>query len=292
MKTIIIGAGSDLGVHVDGARLGPKRLLADLASFYKGESVLLEQEANIIKSRSLADKRKNDIEIIKFNKKLYNTELSFLEKDYFPITVGGDASITIASTLASAKKHENIGFIWFSGNSNYDTFETTADGNIHNLSVAAINGYKCKDLKSYHTGNAVLSRNTVIVGVNNLTPKQRDNLKYSGVSVFTLDDIRRDGIENVINQAFLIASEKTNGVHIGYDLSLLAPDVATGISLLGNDGVTEEEAIQVLDSILKNIEHVISFDFVEFNPAYDQGRKTEQIAVNILAKTIMSVEKK
>lgn len=292
MKTILIGAGSDLGVHVDGARLGARRLITDLTSFYEKESVIIEQDLSIIKSRSLADKRKNDIEIVKFNKNLYDIELQYLENGYFPITIGGDASIAVAPILASAKKYENVGLIWFSGHSNYDTFETTPDGNIRNLSLATVNGYKCQDLRVYHTGGSVLSRNTVIIGANDISPKQRDNLKYSGVTVFTLDDIKISGIENIISQAFLIASEKTNGVHISFDLSLLAPDVAPGISLLGNNGISEEEAITTIDCVLKNIDKVIAFDLLEFNPSYDQNRKTEQIAVNILAKVIMSCDKK
>ena len=35
MKAIVIGAGSDLGVHIDGAKLGSVQLLNDLQSFYK-----------------------------------------------------------------------------------------------------------------------------------------------------------------------------------------------------------------------------------------------------------------
>ena len=30
MKSVIIGAGSDLGVHIDGAHLGPKQLITDI----------------------------------------------------------------------------------------------------------------------------------------------------------------------------------------------------------------------------------------------------------------------
>ena len=33
-KTILIGAGSDLGVHIDGASLGPKTILNKLNSLY------------------------------------------------------------------------------------------------------------------------------------------------------------------------------------------------------------------------------------------------------------------
>ena len=50
MKTFIAGAGSDLGVHIDGAHLGPVQLMNDLKGFYKGESFSLVQDENIIKS--------------------------------------------------------------------------------------------------------------------------------------------------------------------------------------------------------------------------------------------------
>ena len=37
---------------------------------------------------------------------------------------------------------------------------------------------------------------------------------------------------------------------------------------------------------------IVSFDLVEFNPLRDVDRKTEQIALNILAQIIKAVEKK
>ena len=63
MKSIIFGAGSDLGVHIDGAHLGPVQLINDLQSFYKGEAQSFTQDENIIKSRNLSDRRKNKFNI-------------------------------------------------------------------------------------------------------------------------------------------------------------------------------------------------------------------------------------
>lgn len=292
MKSILIGAGSDLGVHIDGARLGPKRLLDDLASFHKGESILLEQDNSIIKSRGLADKRKNEIPLQEFNKKLYEIELNYLENGYFPITIGGDHSIAIASILASAKKRETLGLIWFDAHTDYHTFETTTTGNIHGLPLAAVNGYKCRELTSFHSGNFIPSKNTVIIGARSIDRLEKENIKYSGVTVFTTEDIKNQGIEAIITQTFAIAGEKTNGIHISYDLDLLSPEIVTGVSVPAEDGLTEEEGMLLLNESLKYIEKITSFDLVEFNPTRDVKRKTEQIAVNILAKTLMSVEKK
>ena len=71
MRTIIVGACSDLGVNIDGANLGPVQLMNDLKAFYKGESMMFEKDETIIKSRNLSDRRKNEYEIEKFNSNLY-----------------------------------------------------------------------------------------------------------------------------------------------------------------------------------------------------------------------------
>ena len=102
MKTILIGAGSDLGVHIDGAHLGPTQLLNDLKDFYKGEKISLIQDETIIKSRNLSDRRKNEYEIDKFNTDLYNNILEKMKQEYFPILIGGDHSVAVASALADA----------------------------------------------------------------------------------------------------------------------------------------------------------------------------------------------
>ena len=103
MRTMIFGAASDLGVHIDGANLGPLQLLNDLEAFYTGEKMLLQKDESIIKSRNLSDRRKNEYEIEKYNTTLYKNMVAKIKEEYFPILIGGDHSVSIASALASAK---------------------------------------------------------------------------------------------------------------------------------------------------------------------------------------------
>jgi len=292
MKTFIAGAGSDLGVHIDGAHLGPVQLMNDLKGFYKGESISLVQDENIIKSRNLSDLRKNDYEIDKFNTKLYQAILEKVKDGYFPITIGGDHSIAVASALASAKVHENIGIIWFDAHTDYNTFDTTVTGNIHGLPLAAITGYKNGELRYFHDGNIIQPSKAVVVGARSIDDWEKDNVKYSGITVFTTEDIKEKGVEAVVEEAFRIAGEKTKGIHISYDLDLLDPEVAPGVSVPEFDGISEEEAMKINELIMKHLDQVVSYDLVEFNPLRDQDRKTEQIAINLLAQIIRAVENK
>lgn len=292
MKTVIIGAGSDLGVHIDGAHLGPVQLMNDIKSFYEGEQALYLQDTDIIKSRNLSDRRKNEYEVDNFNTALYNGIVEKMKEDFFPILIGGDHSVAAASALASAKIHDNIGIIWFDAHSDYNTFDTTVTGNLHGLTLAAITGYKNHELRYFHDGNIIQTSKAVIVGARNIDPWEKDNLKYSGITVFTDQDIKEKGLEVVVEEAFRIATERTKGVHVSFDLDLLDPEIAPGVSVPEFNGISEEDALEINKLILKHMDKIVSYDLVEFNPLRDRDRKTEQIALNLLAQIIRGVENK
>ena len=292
MRTMIFGAGTDLGVHIDGTSLGPVQLMNDIKAFYKGESMMFEQDKDIIKSRNLSDRRKNEYAIEEFNSNLYKNMVDKIKEEYFPIMIGGDHSAAIASALASAKVNVDVGIIWIDAHTDYNTFETTVTGNIHGLPLAAINGYKNSELRYYHDGKIIQPSRTVIVGARSIDEAEKENVKYSGVTVFTTDDIKEKGIDAVIDEAFKIAGYKTKGIHISYDLDVIDPDIAPGVSIPEFDGISEEEAMKINEYIIHHMDKVLSYDLVEFNPLRDVDRKTEQIALNILAQVIRAAENK
>ena len=292
MRTMIFGAGTDLGVHIDGASLGPVQLMNDLKAFYKGESMLFEQDKEIIKSRNLSDRRKNEYEIEKFNTNLYKNIVEKIKEEYFPIMIGGDHSAAIASALASAKVNVDVGLIWIDAHTDYNTFETTVTGNIHGLPLAAINGYKNQELRYFHQGKIIQPSKTVIIGARSIDEKEKDNVRYSGVTVFSTEDIKEKGIDAIMDEAFKIAGFKTKGIHISYDLDVIDPEIAPGVSIPEFDGITEEEAMKINEYLVNHMKEIISFDLVEFNPLRDIERKTEQIALNILAQIIRAAENK
>ncbi|MBQ9019209.1 MAG: arginase [Bacilli bacterium] len=292
MRPMIFGAGTDLGVHIDGAQLGPVQLINDLKSFYNGETMLFERDKDIIKSRNLSDRRKNEYEIESFNSNLYKNMVDKIKEEYFPIMIGGDHSAAIASALASCKVNVDVGIIWIDAHTDYNTFETTITGNIHGLPLAAITGYKCNELRYYHNGKVIQPSRTVIVGARSIDDKEKDNLRYAGVTVFSTQDIKEKGIDAIMDEAFKIAGYKTKGIHVSYDLDVIDPDVAPGVSIPEFDGINEEEAMAINEYLIKHMDQIVSFDLVEFNPLRDVDRKTEQIALNILAQIIKAVENK
>ena len=285
----IIGACSDLGVHVDGAKLGPEILEKKLNQ--KNINKIINIKANNIKKE--LDKnnlKKNLNEINIFNQKLYTEVLNSLNNNNFPLTLGGDHSIAIASALASIKKYNNLGIIWFDAHGDFHTFESTISGNIHGLPFAAICNYEKKDLADFHNGNFYNPKNAVLVGGIDIDkPGEINNLKNAGVTIFTTEDIRNLGIDYVYNKAFEIASNGTNGVHVSYDLDVIDPNIAPGVSIPAVDGINLEEAYSFADYMIKNKEKIKSIDLVELNPLRDIENKTEKIAKKILNDLIKNL---
>ena len=291
MNTIIISAQADLGVNVDGDQQGSLQLVNDIKGFFDGEIKELV-EPNIIKSRNLSDRRKNEYEISRYNTTLYEKEVELKEnKENFVITIGGDETVTIASALASKKARGEIGLIYFTGASLFDTFNTTQNGNIKDLTIAAITGYKNKELR-YYQPEPILTTRSVIIGIRELTPSQKENLKYSGIQYFTAQDVKEQGIESIMEKAFEIANTKTKGIHVAFSLSFIDPEYAPGVSEPVFDGLDESVITTINEILAEHINEIMSYDFAGFNPLRDVDRKSEQISVNILAQIITAIKLK
>ena len=288
MKINVICAKSDLGITIDGCNLGPNLISKRIEK--KVNKIIDIEKDNIIKSKDINDFKKNLKEVNTFNYKLYKSVLTTLNSNYFPITIGGDHSIAIGSALASKKKN-NIGIIWIDAHLDYNTFETTITGNLHGLPLAALNGI-CEDLTEFYNGEFFNPKNTVVVGYRSQEDnkeKELDNINRMGVTIFTNEDIKKYGIEDVMKKAIEIALNNTDGLHISYDLDIIDKTYAPGVSVPEPDGIDVDIAYKIKDILIKNIDKIKSFDLVEYNPVYDINNKTLDIAVNILNDVIDNI---
>ena len=108
------------------------------------------------------------------------------------------------------------------------------------------------------------------------------NLKKAGITVFSTEDIRKMGVETVVKNAISIATNGTEGMHISYDIDLIDPEIAPGVSVPALDGITENQAKQIVEEFLKEKKKIKSIDVVEFNPLRDKENKTKEITLDII----------
>ena len=245
MNINLISAASDLGVHVDGSNLGPKELTRSINL----KNHIIEKE-NIIKSKDKSDLKKNEKYVNIFTKKIFDCSLSILNNKDFPLLIGGDHSCVIGSALANNKYNNGIGVIWIDAHGDYNTFETTRSGNIHGLPLAAITGYKCEELTNFITDRYIDPKKCIVVGARSIDPWEIGNMTDAGITIFTTEDIKKYGASNIMKKAIKIASNNTNGIHISYDLDVIDPSIAPGVSVPEIDGISELDAYLIMDEII------------------------------------------
>ena len=239
-----------------------------------------------VKDLDSKNEKRNLEGINEFNEKSYNTICKIIQEGDFPLLVGGDHITAIASSLASIKEHKNLGIIWFDSHADYNTYPTSVTGNLHGLPLAVATHYEKSILADFHNGPYFNPKNTVIVGGRDIDPWEWKNVIDSGITVFSTEDIKKYGVETICKKAFDIASNRTNGVHISFDLDLIDPTVAPGVSVPAKNGLNLEEAYSLAEEITKYNNIIKSADLVEYNPLFDKEDVTKKIAINILNKWI------
>jgi arginase len=282
MKLKFIGACTSLGVNIDGSDKAPL-LIYNEVKRYSNNSITLIQNDKITKKIDTDNNQKNLFSLNKFNQKMYCSISNILKDNYFPLTLGGDHSVTIASALASIKKYEKLGIIWIDAHGDYNNVNTTPSGNIHGFPFATVTGFEnTNNLISFHDGNLYDPKNSVLVGARDLDEGEITNLKKSGVTIFTTNDIQKLGINYVMRQAIKIANTNTNGMHISFDIDIIDPKFVPGVSTVSPDGISEEQAYRITDILNKNIDMIKSFDLVEYNPNYDIDNKGLKVATELI----------
>lgn len=286
----VIAACCDLGVHVNGSNLAPQILIDNIKDSNRARVKSIKKvdyDLGYKKELEKENKKKNLDAVNKFNSKLYDLVSETVKNERVPITIGGDHSIAIASTLASINKYKDLGIIWFDAHGDFNTFETTISGNIHGLPFAALTNYEKKLLTDFHKGPFYNFKNAVLVGARDVDrPDELQNLIDAGVTIFWTEDIKKYGPDVIYKKAFEIASSGTCGIHVSYDLDVIDPKIAPGVSIPADNGINLEEAYSFLEYIIKNKENVKSLDIVEFNPLRDKDNKTEAIATYVLNKIL------
>ena len=280
MKYNLINACCDLGVNVDGSNLSPSLI----TSKYKNKfNITTVNKLDIKKSYDVNDLEKNLKFVNEFNKRLYDNNLDILKNGEIPITIGGDHSVAIASALSSIKYNENLGIIWIDSHGDFNNFKTTTTGNLHGLPFASITNYPdTQKLTSFHDGNFYKFKNSVLVGARDIDDEEMINLKKAGITIFTTDDIKNKGVDYVMDKAYEIASNGTNGIHISYDIDVIDPEIAPGVSVKAINGINEDEAYNIMKYIKNRKDAIKSLDVVEYNPLEDINKVTLNISWNLL----------
>jgi arginase len=207
-----------------------------------------------------------------------------LPEDAFPILLGGDHSVAMASVTA-ASRGRRVGVIWVDAHADFNTPETSPSGNIHGMPLAHLCGLGDPRLVNLGwEGTKVRPEDVVLIGIRSLDPGEVRLLRERGVTVYTMkevDTLRVPAIAEAVAAKF----KGFERVHVSLDADVLDPEIAPGVGTPVPGGLTYREA-HLLMELLCDTGLVTSLDLVEVNPILDIANRTARIMVELASSLL------
>ena len=285
-KIQIIGVPIDLGQSHRGVDLGPGALrYAGLAARLEKLGYEVHDSGNlpVPVRESVADEREDRYlpSIIKVCQAACEAGQQALQKERIPVFLGGDHSIAIG-TVAGVASSEPVGVIWIDAHGDFHTEESSPSKNIHGMPLAILLGHGYPELVAIGGPQATLQpQDVVMIGVRDLDSGERQRLRESGMTVYTMRDIDERGMGAIAAEALVKLRHKSR-LHVSLDIDSLDPQASPGAGTLVPGGLTYREA-QLLMEIIADSRRLGSLDIVEINPILDNRNKTAETAVELTA---------
>ncbi|WP_425262353.1 arginase [Paenibacillus pectinilyticus] len=292
-KIAAISVPFDLGAGRRGASHGPKAILdagllqalgqMDYTVDHVADIRLADDTAAPLDAQVDATNLNYFAEVIEINTRLAEQVAQVVSQDYFPLILGGDHSIAIGTLAGLSSHYHHLGVIWIDAHSDLNSADTSPSGNIHGMSLAVSLGIGHPMLTAI-MGNKpkVKPENIVLIGARSLDEGEKKLIRSLGIKCFTMYDIDRKGMAQVMQEAIDYIQIRTDGVHLSYDVDSVDPIEAPGTGTTVKGGLQFREAHLAVE-MLHEAGIVTSAEFVEVNPLLDDSNKTSQLAVSLIS---------
>lgn len=288
----VVGVRMDLGSGRRGVDMGPSAIrIAGLEEKLRalGHPVIDEGDLDvkIMEEIHVGDIRARYLkEILRTSKLLAVIVEKTMARGHFPMVIGGDHSVAIGTISGiaaySRTRRKKLGLLWIDAHGDINTPSTSPSGNIHGMPLAVVLGLGPRELSSIGgPPGKVKPSNVALVGIRSLDGGERKNLKETGVHVYTMSDIDRQGMHTVMKKALAQVSDGTDFVHVSFDLDSVDPSLASGVGTPVKGGLSYREAHLMMEQIA-DAKVMTSMEIVEVNPILDSHNHSAEFAVELV----------
>lgn len=269
IKIGIIGVPTDEGVKRNGGRIGAKDGPdAIRTEFYKRTPFVVGKEKSPVTVPVF------DFGNIKIGKTLEETHdrlseviHSLVSAKIIPIVLGGGHDIAYPNFVGFSKGKQTVGVI---------NIDTHLD---YRKAIPKRNsGTSFRQMLDQHQ-SPLNAMNLVEIGIQSFanSADHYSELIERGATVFSLRDVRTEGIAKTLDLAYELATSSTDSLYISFDLDAVNSADAPGVSASLPTGLTAEEFLTVALFAGKRRKTKL-IDIVELNPKYDVDGRTAKLA--------------
>lgn len=292
LKVSLIGAPTDVGAGIRGTHMGPAALrgaglgrkLQHLVTevIDRGD---LPGPDNPEQPAMQGYRHLN--EVVAWNALVHEAVGTELRRGYIPMVLGGDHSLGIGSVSAAARYCREMGrdirVLWFDAHTDFNTATSSPSANIHGMPIACLCGEGPDGLVHIGESTATSMDPSVfrLIGVRSVDDGEKSRVQIANLPVFDMDMIDRHGLEAIMKRALEGVGEQTH-IHVSFDVDVLDPSIAPGVSTPARGGLNYREARLCLERVA-HTGRLGSVDLVELNPARDNSNSTTEVTVSLAA---------
>ncbi len=286
----LIGAPTDIGASVIGARLGPGALrvagIEDaLAAFGAKVDDLGDLSGPPNPLLPPVNGYRHLPEVIDWNRSVHDAVHGELTRGHLPVLMGGDHSLAVGSISAVARycreQGRDLRVLWFDAHADFNTAAITPSGNLHGMPVACLLGRGPEGLIEMAGATPALDHSQVRqIGLRSVDQGEKEHLHEMGIEVFDMRYLDEIGMRKTMKRALHGLTEDTH-LHVSLDLDFIDPEIAPGVGTPVRGGPTYREA-QLCMEMIADTGRFGSIDLVELNPALDSRNTTAELAVDLL----------
>jgi arginase len=218
-----------------------------------------------------------------------------LRMNRFPLILGGDHSIGIGSLAGVLRVKPNTGVLWIDAHADLNTPSISESGNMHGMPVGLLmdgvapgneHDESIPGLEWLKENPKLKSDSLVYVGLRDVDPAERKLIQSLGIAAYTMHDIDRYGIGQVMDMALdhLLHKDPDRPLHLSYDIDAVDPHLAPATGTTVRGGLTYREAHFVAEAVARS-GNLASAEIVELNPnlSCDNGAdETVELGLQII----------
>ena len=289
-EVAILGAALDLGTTRRGVDMGPSALrYAGLAEHLTALGVKVVDCGNVLAEiPEVANVRHEHARylpaILATCAQLATRVADIARQDQMPLVLGGDHSIAMGTMAGLASVYGTGGVLWVDAHGDLNRPNTSPTGNVHGMPLAAALGQCGFSIDGFDDPPWVDPKHVALVGVRSLDPGEKDLVRELDLAVFTMADIDRRGVPEVMEEAIGIV-KGADFVHLSLDVDVCDPEIAPGVGTPVRGGLSYREAHLAME-IVAEAELLTSLEIVEVNPILDHADETGALAVELAASAL------
>ncbi len=208
-----------------------------------------------------------------FNKLTTDLQFNFLSKKGFHVILGGDHSIAIASERAFYCK-------CLKENKEPVIIHIDAHPDICDVYDCSKYSHACPNYRALEYGYN--EKNITLIGVRGFEAQEIEILrKHKNIDVFKAMDVKKLGVEKLLEYLIKKYSNKKYLVYLSYDIDANDPAYAPGTGTPESFGLTNFETASLICGIVAGL-NVDTMDMVEIAPPLDVNNITSWLGLKTL----------